>query len=197
MRLPFVAAFICQLAGAVRVRGFRSRAGICRHSDFHGRICHGRDRGGGCDLFAVIGCDLVLHFNVVQAEPVIYVCNSYLGILVDRIGIVGIIRVVGIVMVVGIVRVVRIIRDVWNVGVVRIVRDVGVVRLFRQVLRLFFRRFWNFLMLLRVDRELRLRRFRVSGSGHCLRNNGGIGVCYIGFIPRIFLDAACGAKYDQ
>ena len=195
MRLPFVAAFICQLAGAVRVRGFRSRAGICRHSDFHGRICHGRDRRGGCDLFAVIGCDLVLHFNVVQAEPVIYVCNSYLGILVDRIGIVGIVRVVRIVGIIRIVGIVGIVGDVWNVGVVRIVRDVGVVRLFRQVLRLFFRRFRDFIVLLRVDQDLRLQCVRVSG--HCLRNNGGIGICYIGFIPRLFLDAAGGAKYDQ
>ena len=126
-----------------------------------------------------------------------------LGILVDRVGIIGI---------VGIVRIIRIVRDVWNVGVVRIVRNVGVIGLFRllwQILRLFFRlflrlffrlffrRFGDVFVLLRVDQDLRLRLRCVRVPGHCLRNDGSIGVCCIGFIPRLFLDAACGAKYDQ
>ena len=147
---------------------------------------------------------------MVQAEPVIYVRDGDLGILVDRVGVVGVVGVVGIVGIVrivgviGIVRVVGIIRIVRDVGVVGVVRNVGVVRLFRllrQILRLFFRlffrRFGDVFVLLRVDQDLRLRLRCVRVSGHCLRNDGGIGVCCIGFIPRLFLDAACGAKYDQ
>ena len=129
---------------------------------------------------------------MVQAEPVIYVRDGDLGILVDRVGVVG---VVGIVRIVGVIRIVR---NVWNVGVVRVVRNVGVIglfRLLRQILRRFFRRFGDVIVLLRVDQDLRLRCVRVSG--HCLRNDGSIGGCCIGFIPRLFLDAACGAKYDQ